>query len=135
MIVSQEHIKISAAADVYSHISKLFAKSDEIARDQEHFWVLSLNSNNVIKFVDLIGIGTINRIYVAPMEIFRRSIINGAAAIIIVHNHPSGRTIPSKEDEALTNRVIEVSKLLEMKFLDHVIIGDGYYSFADEGMI
>ena len=135
MIVSQEKVKISAAVDVYNHVKKIFGKCDEISQDQEHFWVMSLNSNNVIKFVDLIGIGSIRQVYISPVEVFRRAIINGAAAIILTHNHPSGRVVPSPEDEKFTRTISELSKLMEIKFLDHVIIGDGFYSFAHDGKI
>ena len=71
-----------------------------------------------------------------PRETFKAAILANAAAIICGHNHPSGDCQPSKEDRAITARLVEGGKLLGISVLDHVIVGDGkYFSFADEGLL
>ncbi len=135
MIISQQRVKINCAENVATYINSLYKKEDQISQEVEHFWVISLTSNNTIKFTELIGLGTINQAVVEPREIFRRAIINGAASIIVVHNHPSGNTTPSSEDRRLTSKIKDTAEIIGIKFLDHIIIGDGFYSFADDGQI
>ena len=73
---------------------------------------------------------------VHPREVFNTAVKKSAASLILVHNHPSGDPEPSMEDIALTERLVSVGKLMGIKVLDHIIIGDGeYYSFAGVGMI
>jgi len=74
---------------------------------------------------------------VHPRECFKPAILSNAASIICGHNHPSGDCQPSREDRALTQRLVEAGKLLGISVLDHVIIGgEGrYFSFADEGLL
>ena len=73
---------------------------------------------------------------VHPREVFRSAIINGAAAVILAHNHPSGDPAPSDEDLQITKRLCAAGKLIGIKCLDHIIIGSGrYFSFADQGLI
>jgi DNA repair protein RadC len=71
---------------------------------------------------------------VHPREVFALAVRESAAAVIFLHNHPSGDPTPSQEDRLLTDRLITAGKLLGIRVLDHVIVGDGrYVSFADEG--
>ena len=80
--------------------------------------------------------GTLNKSVVHPREIFKEAYLLGASAIICIHNHPSGNPIPSKEDFNITDNLIEVSKILGIKFLDHVIISrNSYYSFLENNDI
>ena len=90
------------------------------------------------KIIDkqLIGRGGISETTADIKLIFKKSIESLASGIILAHNHPSGNLKPSQSDINLTNKIIEASKLMDIKVLDHLIIGDGnYYSFADEGII
>lgn len=71
-----------------------------------------------------------------PREVFRPAVIHGAAAVIFVHNHPSGEPEPSMEDRQMTERLVEAGKILGIQVLDHVVIGRWrYFSFADEGRL
>jgi hypothetical protein len=76
--------------------------------------------------------GTVNGSFAAPREIFRPAIIHSAYAFVLVHNHPSGTTTPSEADRELTKRVAAAAKILQIKFLDHVIVGQGYFSFRKQ---
>ncbi|HEY6110575.1 MAG TPA: DNA repair protein RadC [Gemmatimonadales bacterium] len=95
-----------------------------LARAQrEVFAVLLLNARHeVIKRVP-ISVGSLNSSIVHPREVFRPAIIEGAAAIVFVHNHPSGDPEPSEEDLAITKRLVEAGELLGIGVLDHVIMG------------
>ena len=95
MIVSRERAELSSPTDVGEHLRKILNKEDSLSREREHFWVITLNAKNRVKFVELVSIGTINYAVVHPREVFRRAIKNGATSLIVGHNHPSGDCKPS----------------------------------------
>ena len=105
--------------------------------DRERFWCLMLNGKNVAVGLNLVSIGSLTAALVHPREFLKALIIGNAAAAIVVHNHPSGDPAPSAEDLALTKRLREVSDLVGIKLLDHIILGhDGAYcSLADNGQL
>jgi DNA repair protein RadC len=103
---------------------------------KEYFKIILLNIKNNIIAVEDISVGSLNSSLVHPREIFRAAIKKSSAAIILVHNHPSGDPTPSNEDVEVTNRIEECGVILGIQVLDHVIIGDGsYYSFKDKGLM
>ena len=79
--------------------------------------------------------GTVNQSLAAPREIFRPAIIHSAFAFALVHNHPSGEPTPSQADLQLTRRVAAAAEILQINFLDHVIVGQGYFSFEEAGVL
>lgn len=102
-------------------------------KQQEEFWALLLNTKNAIIKKQLITRGTINASLAAPRELFHSAVKYMAAGIIVAHNHPSGDPAPSGEDEAVTRRLIEVGKLLDIPLLDHMIIANqGIFSFREK---
>ncbi len=93
------------------------------------------NRNEIIDTVDLFE-GTLETILIRPREIVASAITHEAAAIIFIHNHPSGDPAPSKSDKQFTRDLAFVGQIIQIKVLDHIIIGgDSYFSFADEGLI
>jgi DNA repair protein RadC len=104
--------------------------------DREHFWALLLNTKNRVITIDEVSVGTLNSSSVHPRELFRNAIKRSAAAIILVHNHPSGNTRPSKEDIDVTRRICKVGRLVGIDVLDHLIIGDNkFISLKSEGLM
>jgi DNA repair protein RadC len=103
---------------------------------KELFKALLLNSRNqIIEIVEIIE-GTVDQANPIIREILQKALENFAASIICVHNHPSGDVKPSQEDKKFTQQLYQAGKLLQVKVLDHLIIGDNtYYSFVDEDMI
>ena len=93
--------------------------------DQERFVVACLNTKNRVESVVTITVGTLNASLVHPREVFRPAIVEGADSIIVSHNHPSGDPTPSREDHAVTERLISCGELLGITVLDHIIHGDG----------
>lgn len=103
---------------------------------KEHFVALLLSTKNHIIARVIISVGSLNASIVHPRELFREAISYSAAAVILVHNHPSGDPMPSQEDINLTKQLIAAGNLLSISVLDHVIIGDGkYVSFKEKGII
>ena len=111
--------------------------------DQESFWVVMLNRKNRATARQMITLGTQTASLAHPREVFRAAILGAAAAIICVHNHPSGDPTPSAADVQITRQLREASKAVDIPILDHVIIGErqhdplgrGYYSFREAGLI
>ena len=123
--------KISAAHDVVNIIMPQM-------RDlkTEVFKVVYLNSNNRVIDIRDAATGTVNQAVPIVREIIHAALQKFAAAIICVHNHPSANIAPSPEDKKFTKELLAAGKLMDVKVLDHIILGDGnYFSFADEGLM
>lgn len=105
-------------------------------RPQEVFCCLFLdNRHRVLAFEELFQ-GTLNGTAVYPREIVKRAMHHNAAAVILVHNHPSGVAEPSRQDEILTEKLKESLSLLDVRLLDHFIVGDGeVISFGERGLL
>lgn len=97
---------------------------------EEYVWIIALDSSGHPVGVFELSHGTANQSFMNTREIYIRLLLCGAVNFIMVHNHPSGDTKPSKKDIATTERVKEAGKLLGINMLDHIIIGDSSYSFA-----
>ena len=124
-------IKLNNSKEIYDYI-----KDKLIYKKQEYFYCLYLDSNNKLIEDKLLFIGTLNKANVHPREIFKYAYINDSTKIILIHNHPSNNVIPSKEDIILTKNIIDISKIHNIKVLDHIIVGlNNYYSFYDNNDI
>jgi DNA repair protein RadC len=103
---------------------------------QEEFRVLLLNTQHSVMGEVVITRGTLDASLVHAREVFRPAIAESAAAVILVHNHPSGEPAPSADDRAVTTQLVQCGRLLGITVLDHVIIGDGrYVSFVESGLL
>jgi DNA repair protein RadC len=115
-------------------IFRAFCKLNE--RDVEQFIVLHLDTKNQIRTMQVVSMGSLNASTVHPREVFRAAIINGAARIIGLHNHPSGDPEPSVEDNTITLKLKEAGKIIGITLLDHIIVCQTrYFSFADKGLL
>ncbi len=122
--------RITSAEEVYEELKAFSSKS------QEHFLTITLDGASHIISTRTVFIGTLNQSLVHPREVFADAIADRAAGIIIAHNHPSGTLEASRADIQITQRLKEVSKLVGIELLDHVILSKhGFYSFSDEGLL
>jgi len=124
--------------DRFTSSNDIFAHYHEKLRDRkkEVFLSLLLDSKNRLLKEIQVSEGSLNASIVHPREVFAPIIRESAAAVLFVHNHPSGDPTPSREDIALTERLAEAGKLMGVKVLDHIIIGSGsYVSFCDRGLL
>lgn len=121
---------MSSPEKVYEVLKPLFPT------DKEVFFLLSLNTKNGITAIRTISMGSLNANIVHPREVFRAAIFDGAAHIIVAHNHPSGDPTPSREDIEITKKLVETGNIIGIAVLDHVIIGDGrHFSLKEAGHI
>lgn len=105
-------------------------------KNHEVFAVLFLNKANKINHYEIISEGGITGTVADPRIILKKALEHNAVSVILCHNHPSGNLKPSKADEVLTEKIKEASKFLDINVLDHIIVSDeGYFSFADEGIL
>ena len=103
---------------------------------KEYFLTLHLDGKNRINCIDVVSIGSLNQSIVHPREVFKTALLSSAAAIILVHQHPTGDPSPSSEDIAITRRLKEAGDIIGIKILDHCIIGqDSYISFVERGLL
>ncbi len=126
---------ICSSEDAATVVNSLLSSEDEASRDREHFYCIGLNTKNTVKYVELVSLGSLSASIVHPRETFRLAVLRGVAAVIFAHNHPSGDTRPSQEDILLTRRLTQAGEVLGIKVLDHVIVGEGKFSFRDNGMM
>ena len=85
---------------------------------------------------NLVSVGSVNEALIHPREVFRAAVAMGAYAVIVLHNHPSGDPSPSQADRAITKRLAEAGNILQIRLLDHVIVGGGrYFSFKEAGVL
>lgn len=122
----------TAASDDVMRVAKpIFANLDA---DKEHFVLLALNNKNRINGYKVISTGTLTASLIRPGDVYRAALHLAAAAVVFVHNHPSGDPAPSQEDVEITRRLKECGEMLAIRVLDHVILScDRYYSFSDRG--
>lgn len=104
--------------------------------DREHFAALLLNTKNQVLGIETVSVGTLDSSAVHPRELFKSAIKKSAAAVILVHNHPSGDPTPSQADIELTRRLVQAGGILGIGILDHIVVGDNKYtSFKACGLL
>ncbi|EBV5609901.1 JAB domain-containing protein [Salmonella enterica subsp. enterica serovar Java] len=117
-------------------MTREFLQSQLTGEEREIFLVIFLDAQHRVLQHSRLFSGTLNHVEVHPREIVREAIKFNASAVILAHNHPSGCAEPSKADKLITERVIKCCQFMDIRMLDHLIIGRGeYVSFAERGWI
>jgi DNA repair protein RadC len=117
--VEDPKIYVGKPADIFSYVRKEF-----LGKLNEHLFIICLDAKNRIISKDLLTVGTINETLIHPREVFKKALIRNASSIILVHNHPSGDTYPSKEDINVTQRILKISLTMGIALMDHIIVSD-----------
>jgi len=126
-----EKKQIRSSKDVFEYMQAQLAD-----KSYEEFWLINLNTANKIINKFMIGEGGLSNAIVDMRKFFKIALDNNAVSVIMCHNHPSNNVNPSEPDIDLTKRIKAAGELLNIKVLDHVIVGDEkYYSFSDEGIL
>ncbi len=118
-----------SAYEAFKEIFKIEIQAEEI------FCILALDTKNKIIGAFEVSRGSLNASLVHPREVFKRLILLNANSFIMAHNHPSSDSIPSREDNDMTKRIKECSHLIGIKLHDHIIVGDYFYSYAENGLL
>lgn len=122
---------IKSSRDIATYLqAQLQYKKNEV------FAVVFLNRSNKINHFEIISEGGITGTVADPRIILKKALEHDAVNLILCHNHPSGNLKPSRQDEELTNKIKEAAKYFDIKILDHLIVSEeGFFSFADEGLL
>jgi len=103
---------------------------------EEKFIILCLDTKNNIFDFFVVSHGSVNASIVHPRDVFKRALLSNSTSILLIHNHPTGNTKPSKNDKKITQRLVDGGEILGINVLDHLIIGDyNYYSFKENNLI
>lgn len=131
-------VKVDAPELCRAYWQDIISKREWYDGEKEQLVVLLLSTRYNLQGFSLVSIGSVNESIAHPREIFRAAVANGSYAIIVMHNHPSGDPSPSPADHSLTRRLRDGAELLQIKLLDHVIVGSGtdrYFSFKEAGVL
>ncbi len=135
-LTKKQKIRVMNSDDLYHVMRQILLRENKIDQDQEHFWVVCLYGVNKIINIELVSLDTIDGTIVKPMQVFRVAIQKGAVKVILVHNHPGGELIPTRADRDLTDRMVQVGKIIHIEVCDHLIITlDGFYAFSKKGLM
>lgn len=127
------NVTVTSAYDMFYEAKGIYENLDD---GQEHLVLLCFDSGNKITHYKVLFSGKMNASMVDPKILFRSVLLTHATGIALVHNHPSGRLKPSYADIEETRKIKKICDLLEIKFLDHLIISkDSYYSMSEHGYI
>ena len=129
--LSREDTLFNSPTDVIDYLRLRFADCD----GREEFHVLYLDNKHRLIRAETESRGTIDRASVYPREIAKNALLSNASAVILAHNHPAGDPTPSEADLSITARIKSGLELFNIRTLDHIIIGDTSYSFAQKGDI
>jgi len=131
-----QKIKIANSQDVFEIMRCILMRENRLGRQKEHFWVIGMNVQHRILYIELISLGNQLQTAVDPTEVFCLAVQKKSRRIILVHNHPTGELKPSEHDRKLTRTLRKGAALLKLEVIDHLIISeDDYVSFLDRGWI
>ena len=122
---------LSNPQEVYNALKPLFAEQDDV----ECLYGIFLNGKNRIMAIEKLFSGSITSSAIYPREVVKMMLKHKAVGMVLSHNHPSGDPAPSKEDWYITQKVFVALRSIDATLHDHIIVGDGFYSFADEGVL
>ena len=124
--------QLKSSRESADHLRSIFA---DYPADQEHFAVVYLDGQNKIIKTEVVASGTINMASIYPREIIKKVLEHECVNLIISHLHPSGNLSPSNSDRAVTKKLQTALSSIDVDLLDHIIIGNGFYSFSDQGLL
>ena len=129
-----QKLQIANSEDLYTVMRAILMRENKLERSREHLWAVSLATNGFILNIELVALGSLNKVIITPGDVFSFVMQKRAAAFVLVHNHPSGTLKPSDADLDLTDKMQQLGKFHNLPLRDHLIITeDGYYSMADQG--
>jgi DNA repair protein RadC len=122
--------------DIFKVMQEILLREEKIDQEKEHLWMVGQDTDSRILYIEMVFLGTVKTVPVEPMNIFRVAVLKGATQVIIVHNHPSNNLQPSQADKKMTDRLIQVGRILNIKVFDHMIITThSYLSFSETGLL
>ena len=135
-LVVKDEVSIYFGRDRYTDPQQIFDAFRWLNNETKEWFVsCHLDGKNRIQCIEVVSLGSLNQAVVHPREVFKSALLSNSAAILILHNHPSGDPTPSKEDISITKRLRECGDIIGIRVLDSIIIGESYYSFVSNGLM
>jgi DNA repair protein RadC len=135
-LTDNQKAKLLNSRDVYAVMQPLLLRENTIRKSKGHSWVIGMNSAHHILFVELVGMGTVNRMSIAPKEIFRMAIYKMAVKMILVNSCPEGTIEISEADRTMTALLIKAGERINIEVVDHLLITEkDFVSLAQKGIV
>lgn len=132
-LTQEQKIKVLNSDDVYGVMQRILLRENKIKRNKEHFWIVGLNIQNKILFIELMSVDGVE---VEPSDVFRIAILKMAKKIILVQNHSSDNITPSSNDKELTSSIKEAGRIVKIRVVEHLLISEKkYLSFVNEKLL
>ena len=136
LTAQQKKQPIYTAQDIWKIIHPIHMRETKMRRQKEYFWIIGVDRERYIKVIELLAIGSDNRVHIKPADAFRMAIYKNTDYVIFIHNHPKGKLDPSASDKNTTDRLIKAGEIVDIKVVDHFIINEkGFFSFAEAGLM
>lgn len=131
-----QKIPVRKPGDIFKILRQILRAEEKPDQDKEHFWTVGLEISHVIKYIELVSLGSADKSIAEPKEVFRIAVMRNVPRIILAHNHPGGTLKPSPEDLRISKKLSESGRILGIEVLDHLIITPRtFLSFADKGIL
>ncbi|RUS68105.1 hypothetical protein CUZ56_00590 [Saezia sanguinis] len=135
-LTSKDKKYVHCPDDVFGIMQRILLRENKIDKEKEHFWIIGLDVACYILYIELVTLGTVDRAPIEPMNVYRVAVMKNATHVIAVHNHPAGTLSPSEADKDITDRLIQVGRILNIRMEDHLIISTtSYVSFKCMGLM
>lgn len=133
LVRKAEKVKVANSKEIWLVMRQILRRENKLLKEQEHFWIVGLDKQNRILFIELMGLGGKTFAPFSVKTALKMAIYKDAHSIIAVHNHPSGILVPSGADKELTQYLKHGAHFVEIPLKDHLIISEkGYYSFKEK---
>ncbi len=129
LTINNEYQSVNSPSDLAELVGTLLETEHEFDQSKEHFYAIGLNTKNVVQYIDLVSLGTLDASLVHPRESFRHAVAMGVSSVAFAHNHPSGNVTPSNQDYLVTKKLVDAGKILGIDVIDHVIVGNDSSSY------
>ena len=134
MIVNKQYTRGTTMTG--ASVAREYCQRRLVTKDREHFLVILLDNKNQLLHQEVLFKGTIDQVSVYPREVVRYALKHNASALLVAHNHPSGDSVPSQADQTITSKLKEALSLLDMRLLDHIVVGASQTtSMAEQGFL
>ena len=111
-LTKAQKIKIANSDDVFAVMRQILRRENRLGRNKEHFWVIGCANNHQILYIELVSLGSLTATIAEPMDVFSWALQKRCVRLILVHNHPSGALQPSRADKEITDRMIQVGRIV-----------------------
>ena len=122
-LTAEERSQVIEGYDqIYEIIRRILMFENEAGRKREHFWGIGFQDLDTIEYVELVALGSGNKVHVSPRELFQLPILLSCPRIIVAHNHPGGKPVFSAADTKLTRRLVDAGDLMDIDVMDHLVV-------------